>query len=311
MKPGEFEALHSRLELSSSFRSTSARNLSAGPILEPDDQDIPAVKIEPSQGWVPIGFSELWKYRELLYFLIWRDLKVRYKQTILGAAWAVIQPFFTMVVFSLFFGHLAQMPSDGIPYPIFSYAALVPWTFFAHGLTQSSNSLVGSSNLITKVYFPRLVIPLSSVLSGAVDFALAFLVLLGMMAFYGLSPGTDVLWLPLLLLLALVTALGTSLWLSTMNVQFRDVRYAVPFLTQLWLFATPVAYPSSLLSEPWHTVYGLNPMSGVVEGFRWALLGTETAPGPMVAVSALVALILMVSGAFYFRRMEKTFADVV
>jgi lipopolysaccharide transport system permease protein len=253
----------------------------------------------------------LWEYRELLYFLVWRDVKVRYKQTVLGAAWAIIQPFFTMVVFSLFFGRLAKMPSDGIPYPIFSYAALVPWTFFASGLSQSSNSLVGSANLITKVYFPRLVMPISSVISGTVDFVLAFIVLLGMMLFYGIVPTINVIWLPLLLLLALVAALGVGLWLSAMNVQFRDVRYVVPFLTQFWLFATPIAYPSSLLSEPWRTLYGLNPMVGVVEGFRWALLGTNTAPGFVIIASSLAALFLLASGAFYFRRMEKTFADVV
>ncbi len=272
---------------------------------------VPTIIIEPSRGWVSLKLRELWEYRELLYFLTWRDVKVRYKQTVLGAAWAIIQPFFTMVVFSLFFGKLAKIPSDGVPYPIFSYAALVPWNFFAHGLSQSSNSLVGSSNLIKKVYFPRLVVPISSVLSGVVDFCLAFIVLLGMMLYFGIMPTWKVIWLPLLLLLALVTSLGVGLWLSALNVQFRDVRYTVPFLTQFWLFATPIAYPSSLLPEPWRTVYGINPMVGVVEGFRWALLGTETAPGPMIIVSSLMALLLLVGGAFYFRRMEKTFADVV
>jgi lipopolysaccharide transport system permease protein len=273
--------------------------------------DVPVTIIRPSKGWIPVNLRELWQYRELLYFLTWRDVKVRYKQTALGIAWAIIQPFFTMVVFSLFFGRLAQVPSDEIPYPIFSYAALVPWTFFANGLSQSTTSLVGGANLITKVYFPRLVLPISAVLSGGVDFALAFVVLLGMMLYFGIVPTAAVAWLPLLLLLALVTALGAGLWLTAMNVQFRDVRYAVPFLVQAWMFATPIAYPSSLLDEPWRTLYGVNPMVGVVEGFRWALLGTETAPGPMVLVSALVAVGLLVSGAFYFRRMEKTFADVV
>ncbi len=272
---------------------------------------IPVTRIQPSQGWVALKLREVWDFRELLYFLVWRDVKVRYKQTVIGAAWAIIQPFLTMVVFSLFFGRLARVPSDGIPYPIFSYAALVPWTFFANGLSQSSNSLVGSANLIKKVYFPRLVIPLSSVLGGIIDFTLAFGVLLGMMLFYGIVPTLNVLWLPLLLLLALITALGAGLWLSAMNVQFRDVRYAVPFLIQFWMFATPVAYPSSLLDEPWRTLYGLNPMVGVIEGFRWALLGVDTAPGPMVGVSVLVAVTLLVSGAYYFRRIEKTFADVV
>ncbi|MFW6116196.1 MAG: ABC transporter permease [bacterium] len=271
----------------------------------------PVTVIRPSKGWISLDLRELWEYRELLYFLTWRDIKVRYKQTVLGAAWAIIQPFFTMVVFSLFFGKLAKVPSDDIPYPIFSYAALVPWQFFASGLSQSSTSLVASANLIKKVYFPRLVVPVSAVISGAVDFALAFLVLLGMMLFYGIVPTGAVVWLPLLLLLALLTSLGVGLWLTAMNVQFRDVRYAVPFLVQAWMFATPIAYPSSLLDEPWRTLYGINPMVGVVEGFRWALLGTETAPGPIIVVSALVAVGLLVSGAFYFRRMEKTFADVV
>jgi len=273
--------------------------------------DAPVIVIKPSRGWIALKLNELWEYRELLYFLIWRDIKVRYKQTVLGAAWAIIQPFFTMVVFSLFFGRLAKMPSDGIPYPIFAYAALVPWTFFANGLSQSSNSLVGSANLIKKVYFPRMVVPISSVISGAVDFVLAFIVLVGMMLVYGIFPTINIIWLPFLLLLTFVTALGVGLWLSAMNVQFRDVRYTVPFLTQFWLFATPIAYPSSLLSEPWRTLYGINPMVGVVEGFRWALLGTDTAPGPIIIVSSLVALVLLVGGTFYFRRMEKTFADVV
>jgi lipopolysaccharide transport system permease protein len=272
----------------------------------------PLIHIEPSQGWVSLNLREFWRYRELLYFLTWRDVKVRYKQTILGVAWAIIQPFFTMVVFSIFFGRLGRIPSDGIPYPIFSYAALVPWSFFAHALSQSSNSLVGDARLIKKVYFPRLVMPISTALSGIVDFVLAFLVLLGMMLAFGMMPTVSALWLPLFLLLALVTSLGAGLWLSAMNVQFRDVRYTVPFITQFWMFATPIAYPSSLIEQPWlRTLYGINPMAGVVEGFRWALLGTDTAPGPVIIASAVAALALFVSGAFYFRRMEKTFADVV
>jgi len=272
---------------------------------------VPVIRIEPSKGWVSLKLKELLEYRELLYFLTWRDVKVRYKQTVLGVAWAIIQPFFTMLVFSLFFGRLAKMPSDGIPYPIFSYAALVPWNFFAHSLNQASNSLVGSANLIKKVYFPRLAIPIATVLAGVVDFVLAFIMLIGMMFYFGIFPTINVFWLPLFLLLALTTSLGTSLWLSAMNVQFRDVRYIIPFLTQFWLFATPVAYPSSLLSEPWRTVYGINPMVGVVEGFRWALLGTNTAPGSIMIISSLAASLLLITGALYFRRMEKTFADVV
>lgn len=275
------------------------------------EENIQVIRIEPSKGWVALQLKELWAYRELLYFLIWRDVKVRYKQTALGAAWAIIQPVFTMFVFSLFFGRLGKIPSDGIPYPIFSYAALVPWTFFAQGLGQASNSLVGSANLIKKVYFPRLSVPIASVISGIIDFSIAFIVLLVMMLYYGIVPGIKVIWLPALLLLTLITSLGVSLWLSALNVHFRDVRHIIPFLTQLWLFATPIAYPSSLLSEPWRTLYSINPMVGVVEGFRWALLGAETVPGPMVIVSFLAALTILVSGLFYFRRLEKTFADVV
>jgi lipopolysaccharide transport system permease protein len=271
----------------------------------------PLVVIRPSRGWVALGLRELWRYRELLYFLIWRDVKVRYKQTVLGAAWAIIQPFFTMVVFSVFFGSLGKIPSDGVPYPIFAYTALVPWTFFANAVGQASNSLVGSGNLITKVYFPRLVVPLASVLSGIVDFILAFAVLMLLMLWYGIGFSLHLLWLPVFLAQAIMTALAVVLWLSALNVEYRDVRYAVPFLTQLWLFATPVAYPSSLLSEPWRTLYGLNPMVGVVDGFRWALLDTRSAPGLMSAVSVVVSLSLLVGGAYYFRRLERTFADRV
>lgn len=273
--------------------------------------DLPVIRIVPSQGWVSLKLHEVWAYRELLYFLIWRDVKVRYKQTVMGAAWAIIQPFFTMVVFSLFFGRLAKVPSDGIPYPLFAFAALVPWTFFANGLSQASNSLVSDGNLIKKVYFPRLTVPIASALSGIVDFLVAFGVLLLMMFYYGIAPTARLFWLPLFLLLAFAGAIGVSLWLSAMNVQFRDVRFVLPFLTQFWLFATPIAYPSSLLEEPWRTLYGINPMVGVVEGFRWALLGADTAPGAMVIISGLTTLALLVSGAYYFRRMEKSFADVV
>jgi len=273
--------------------------------------EIASIRIEPSKGWVSLQLREIWEYRELLYFLIWRDIKVRYKQTILGGAWAIIQPFFTMVVFSLFFGKLAKVPSDGIPYPIFSFTALVPWSFFANGLNQASNSLVGNSNLITKVYFPRMCMPIASVIGGIIDFTLAFSVLIGMVFYYGIIPSVHIIWIPFFLMLAFSTSLGASLWLSALYVKFHDVRHIIPFLTQIWLFATPIAYPSSLLKEPWFTIYGINPMTGVVEGFRWALLGTDTAPGPIIIVSSLVAVGLLLSGAFYFRRMEKTFADVV
>jgi lipopolysaccharide transport system permease protein len=273
----------------------------------------PVTEIIPSRGWVDLKLRELWAYRELLYFLTWRDIKVRYKQTVLGAAWAILQPFMTMVVFSLFFGGLAGIkPGSDIPYPVFSYAGLVPWTFFTYGLTQSSNSLVGNAQLIKKVFFPRLVVPIASVLSGVVDFTLAFLVLIGMMLVFGIAPTINLLWLPFFLLLAFVTALGVGLWLSALNVEYRDIRYMVPFLTQFWMFISPVVYPSSLIeNDLLRTLYGLNPMVGVLDGFRWAILGTAGAPGVMVGVSAVVATALLVSGTFYFRRMERNFADVV
>lgn len=277
----------------------------------PNSAEIPFLVIEPGKGWVSLKLNELWVYRELLYFLTWRDIKVRYKQTALGAAWAIIQPLFTMLVFSVFFGRLAKIPSDGIPYPIFSFAALVPWTFFANGLSQASNSLVGNSNLLTKVYFPRLVIPISTVISGFIDFALSFAVLLLMMVYYGKLPTLNIIWLPFFLLLALITALGVGLWMSALNVEYRDVRYVVPFITQFWMLATPIAYPSTMLSEPWRTVYGLNPMVGVIEGFRWALLGSGTGPGAMTAVSTVVSILALITGAFYFKRMERNFADIV
>jgi lipopolysaccharide transport system permease protein len=276
---------------------------------------LPILRIEASRGWVALRLRELWEYRELLYFLTWRDIKVRYKQTALGAAWAIIQPLFTMVVFNLFFHKLANIPSDGIAYPVWSFAGLVTWTFFANGLNQSSNSLVASANMIKKVYFPRLAIPMATILAGVVDFAIAFAILLGMMIYFGIFPTINVIWLPFFVALAVMTSLGVGLWLAALNVEYRDIRFVVPFITQFWMFASPVAYPSSLVLEKygslWHTLYGINPMVGVVEGFRWALLGTKTGPGPMVLVSSLAAAIILISGAFYFRRMEKNFADVV
>lgn len=272
---------------------------------------LPHLRIEASNGFVPLKIKDLWEYRELLYFLVWRDIKVRYKQTALGVLWAIIQPVMTMVVFSIFFGNLAKLSSDGIPYPIFSFAALVPWTLFSNGLTQATNSLVASSNLIKKVYFPRLIIPIATVLAGVIDFLLAFGVLVILMIFYGITPTINILWLPLFLVLTIIASLAVSLWLSALNVEYRDIKYVIPFLTQIWLFATPIAYSSTLLSEPWRTIYGLNPMVGVVEGFRWALLGTNTQPGMMALASTGAALILLFSGAFYFRRMEKTFADTI
>jgi lipopolysaccharide transport system permease protein len=267
--------------------------------------------IEPWKGLSAQKLVAICDYRELLYFLVWRDLKVRYKQTLLGVMWAVIQPFLIMVVFSLFFGYLAKVPSDGIPYPIFTYVALVPWNLFANGLNQSTNSLVNSVNLITKVYFPRIIIPISAVLSGVLDFFIAFIILIGMMIYYHVVPTAQIIWFPLFLLLELIVCFGVGLWTSALNVEFRDIRYALPFLTQFWFFVTPVAYPSSLLGEPWRTLYGLNPMVGVVEGFRWVVLGTGTFPGSTVTVSALVSVAIFLSGVWYFQRMERSFADII
>lgn len=267
--------------------------------------------IEPETGWAPLRLGELWTYRELLFFLVWRDLKSRYKQTSLGVAWAILQPVLTMVVFSVFFGRLAGVPSEGVPYPVFTYAALLPFQLFSYALTESGNSLVTNRDLLTKVYFPRLLIPLSTVLAGLVDFALAFLVLLAMMAYYGIAPTAAVFFLPAFVALACMTALAAGLWLAALNVKYRDVRYTLPFLTQFWLIATPIAYPASLVPEPFRALYGLNPMVGVVEGFRWALLGRAEALDSSVLVSVIVVGVLLVGGLFYFRRMERTFADIV
>ena len=275
-----------------------------------DTRSASTVVIRPSRGWVPINLRDLWSSRELLYFLTWRDIKARYKQTLLGFAWAILQPFFMMVVFTLFFGNLAKMPSDGIPYPLFSYTALLPWTLFTTGLTSSSNSLVANKTLVQKVYCPRLILPISGAISPLVDFFIAFTIVIGMMFYFGYPPTIKMLWLPAFIILTLATVIGVGLWLSAINVRYRDVRYALPFLIQLWLFASPVVYPSSLLPEKYQVFYGLNPMAGVVEGFRWALLGTEP-PGSLIAVSIIIVIVILISGAFYFRRSEKNFADVV
>ena len=271
----------------------------------------PFVRRQASHGWVPINFGELWRYRELLVFQAVRDIRVRYKQTFLGAAWAILQPVMSMVVFSIIFGKLAGLPSDGVPYPLFAFCALLPWQLFARALTISSQSLVSNANLLTKVYFPRLILPLSSVIAGLVDFAIAFIVLVGMMAYYDLFPGWFVITLPLFMILAIAAALSIGLWLSALNVKYRDIRYTLPYLSQLWLFASPVAYSSSLVPEKWQAVYGLNPMVGVIEGFRWALLGKAAPFGPMMIVSIVVTAMLLVGGVFYFRRVEKAFADIV
>ncbi len=271
----------------------------------------PGIVIQPSRGWISLDLKELWDYRELLFFMTWRDIKVRYQQTALGAAWAIIQPLLNMIVFTVFFGRLAKVPSDGIPYPLFAYTALVPWQFFAFGLTESANSVVANERLVTKVYFPRLIIPLARIFAGLVDFALAFIVLIGMMVWYGVRPSLAVIALPFFLAFAVATTLGVGLWLSALNVQYRDVRYAVPFVVQFWLFASPVVYSSTLVPVRWRAWYGLNPMAGVIEGFRWALLRKAPAPGIMLVVSVLVVALVLIGGLYYYRRMEKIFADVV
>jgi lipopolysaccharide transport system permease protein len=273
--------------------------------------DNKAIIIKPSSGWAALDLKDLWIYRELVYFMTWRDLKVRYKQTVLGASWAVLQPFLTMVVFSIFFGGLAQVPSDNVPYPIFSYTALLPWTLFSKALLDASKSLVSSSHIITKIYFPRIILPLATILAGIVDFFIAFVVLLGMMVFYRVSPTIHIWTLPLFLLLALVTAMGVGLWLSALNVLYRDINYATHFITQFWMFITPIVYSASMIPDQWRLIYSVNPMAGVVNGFRWALLGVGSPPGLDLLVSVVVAFFLLISGLFFFKRTERLFADMV
>ena len=274
------------------------------------EAQVPTIVIRPPRKWVPVDFKELWEYREFLYFFTWRDVKLRYKQTGLGIAWAIIQPLFLMIVFSLFFGGLAQIPSDGVPYPLFSLAALLPWTLFAEGMTRSTISMVSNANIMTKVYFPRLIMPVASIMSPLVDFCVAFGILIIMMAYYGFVPTLNVIFLPLLVVFAMMTSLAVGLWLSALNVKYRDFQYTVPFLIQIWMFASPVVYPASMVPEQFRFLYALNPMTGVIEGFRWALLGTNP-PTTMIFISLGVVIALLVSGVFYFRRMEQYFADIV
>ena len=270
------------------------------------------VYIKPANGLAALNLGDLWRYRELIYFMIWRDLKVRYKQTLLGAAWAVIQPLMTMLVFNFLFNTVAKLSSDGVPYPIFSYTALLPWGLFSAALNSASRSLTSNHNMITKVYFPKLILPMASVLAGLVDFAISFVILIGMMFYYNVTPGWNALWaLPLFTLLSIITALGVALWLSAINVQYRDVGYALPFLSQFWMFITPIAYSSTVVSEKWQVAYALNPMAGVVNGFRWALLGSGNPPDALVAISAGIALVILFTGLIYFRNMERTFADTI
>lgn len=286
--------------------------VSTNPHADAIPDNLPIRILKPSHGWVSLNLRELWDYRELVYFLTWRDIKVRYKQTLLGAAWAVIQPLMTMVVFSLFLGRLVGASPNDIPYPIFTYIALLPWTFFSNGLNQATHNLVAGAHLIRKVYFPRLVMPLASILGGLVDFFIASGVLLAMMVYYSIYPPLSaILWVPLLLIWMLTIALGVGLWFAALHVQYRDIRFAVPFILQFWFFATPIAYPSSLLETPWRTLYGLNPMAGVIEGLRWAMLGQQNLSVSLMALSALISILLLISGIYYFRRVERIFADVI
>jgi lipopolysaccharide transport system permease protein len=277
----------------------------------PEQSQASHLVIEPPRGWQALELKELWRYREMLFFFAWRDIKVRYRQTVLGAAWAVLQPILTMVIFSVIFGLLAKLPSEGIPYPVFTFTALLPWQLFAFALNSSSNSLISNQQLITKVYFPRLIIPLSSVIAGLVDFLVAFVVLIIMMLIYGIAPTAAIWVLPFFLLLAVASATGVGLWLSALNVQYRDIRHIVPFLTQFWMYATPIAYSSELIPANWRWLYSLNPMTGVVEGFRWALLGKSALDVPSLLVSAAVVILIFISGLYYFKRVESGFADVI
>src|SRR5207302_1976231 len=269
------------------------------------------IRIEPPRGFFELRLREVWAYRELLYFFVWRDVKIRYNQTAIGVLWVILQPVLNMLVFTLFFGRLAKLPSDGLPYPVFYFAALAPWTYFSTALTTTTNVVVDNQRIITKVYFPRLILPFSSVLSGLVDFGIAFVVLVALVLGYGLRPGEQTLWLPFLLLLALATALGIGLWLSALNALYRDVKYVTPFLVQFWMLASPVAYPSSLVPAKWQWLYGLNPMAGGIEGFRWALTGHGQSPGALLLASAGAGLLLLLGGLLFFQRMEGTVADLV
>ena len=282
------------------------------PVTSRTSSELPLTVIRPSRGWVPLELGDLWAYRELLGFLAWRDVKVRYKQTVLGAAWAILQPFAAMVIFTIFFHRMAGIaPEGGMPYPLWSYAGLLPWTLFAQALTRASQSLVAERGLVTKVYFPRLVMPLAATLSALVDFAIAFVVYAGMLLYYGITPGIELLYLPLFVVFAVATATGVGLWLSAINVKYRDVRYTIPFLVQMWLFVSPVVYPASKVPEAYRVIYGLNPMAGVINGFRWCLLGVGSGPGPMFWASVGMSAVILVTGAYYFRRMEDFFADIV
>jgi len=270
------------------------------------------VTIKPVKGWVPLNLKDLWHYRELIYFLTWRDLKVRYKQSVLGVLWALLKPFMNMVVFTIFFGQLAKIPSDGIPYPIFSYTGLLPWGFFAAALEVSARSMLQSGGMVSKIYFPRIIVPLSSVFANLVDFLIAFTILIGMMIYYQITPTINTLWLPVFILLAMITAIGVGLWFSALLVMYRDVNYLLPFITEIWKFVSPVVYSATLIPEKWQWLYSINPMAGVVTGFRWALLGQpETISFSSLAISGGISLLIFISGLYFFRRMERVFADMI
>lgn len=273
--------------------------------------DVPVIRIESRRGWISLKLHELWEYRELLYFLVWRDVKVRYKQTFIGAFWAILQPLFTVVIFTVFFGRLAKVPSDGLPYSVFSLTALLPWNYFSQAITRGGESIAGNANLISKIYFPRLLVPISAAVAPLVDFGVSFFLLLGMMAWFGVVPRWTVVALPGFVLLTLITALAVGFWLSALNARYRDVRYAIPFMTQIWMFLSPIIYPVSLVPEQWRWLYSLNPMAGVIEGFRWALLGKQSPDVGVMALSAVAVMVLLFTGVAYFKRMERTFADFV
>lgn len=275
------------------------------------ERALPILTVEATSGWSAINLRELWQYRDLLFFLAWRDITVRYKQTVLGAVWVILQPLLTMFIFTFIFGRLANVPSEGVPYPVFFFSAFLPWQYFASTLTSAANSLVNNTNLISKVYFPRLLIPLSGLFPTLVDLAISFVVLLGLLFFYGIHLTWNALWLPGFLLLLIMTVLGVGLWLSALNIHYRDIRYIVPFMTQFGMFVSPVVYPSSVVPARWQSIYAMNPMVGVIEGFRWALLGKEVLPGRIILISAAVSTALLIGGIFYFRRAERNFADII
>ena len=291
--------------------SSLTSNPAIAPAVNKKHPLIPTVRIEPMRGGLDLRLGELWRYRELLYFFVWRDVKVRYKQTAIGVLWVILQPLLSMLVFTLFFGRLAKLPSQGLPYPVFYFAALVPWLYFSTALVGVTNIVVENQRVITKVYFPRLILPVSAALSGLVDFVIGFVVLVIFTLSYGMRPGLSVLLLPLFLVLAFLTVLGIGLWLSALNALYRDVRYLIPFIVQFWMLASPVAYPSSMVPARYRWLYGLNPMAGVIDGFRWALTGRGQAPSTVLIASTAMVIVAVWGGLIFFNRMEGSIADRV